>query len=75
MTGLYLGSSPVHLTVLATGSEYYCVDKITEDLKIPSFFIVVCSPSKLSCLNFCCVEKDWPRQDSLDGEQFGLETQ
>ena len=22
-------------------------------------------------LIFCCVGKDWPRQDSLDGEQFG----
>ena len=26
-------------------------------------------------LNFCCVEKNWPRQDSLDREQFGKETQ
>ena len=24
-----------------------------------------------SGLNFCCVEENWPRQDSLDREQFG----
>ena len=41
VTGLYLGSSPVHLTVLATCCEYHCVNKITEDLKISRFFIVV----------------------------------
>ena len=28
-----------------------------------------------SGLNFCCVEKDWLRQDSLDGVQYGQETQ
>ena len=28
-----------------------------------------------SGLNFCCVEENWPRQDSLDREQFGKETQ
>ena len=26
-------------------------------------------------MNFCCVEKNWPRQDRLDREQFGKETQ
>ena len=26
-----------------------------------------------SGLNFCCFEKDWPRQDSLDGGQSGQE--
>ena len=26
-------------------------------------------------LNFCCVEKNWPRQDSLAQEQLGKETQ
>ena len=30
---------------LTTGSEhYYCVDKITEDLKVPHFFHCVSSP-------------------------------
>ena len=79
-----------------TGSEYYyCVDKITEELKIPHFFCCVSSPNCSSVqtvlsgpsespiprlgigsgLNFCCVEKNWPRQDRLDREQFGKETQ
>ena len=26
--------------MLITGSEYHCVDKITEELKIPLFFVV-----------------------------------
>ena len=28
-----------------------------------------------SGLNFCSVEKNWPRQDSFDREQFGMETE